>query len=53
MLNGLSPAIMQEISETKSNYCNTHKAPAVSSKNIKTVRYGLQTISYMTPKIFT
>ena len=50
MLNGLSPDIMQGIIETKSNYYNTRNAPAFSSRNIKTVRYGLQTISYMTPK---
>ena len=43
---------MQDIFETKSNYYNTHNAPAFSSRNIKTVRYGLQTISYMAPKIW-
>ena len=26
--------------------------PAFSSRNIKTVRYGLQTISYMAPKMW-
>ena len=51
ILNGLSPDIIQAIFETKSNYFNTHNAPAFSSRNIKTVRYGLQTISYMAPKI--
>ena len=50
MLNGLSPDIMQGIIEIKSNYYNTRNAPAFSSRNTKTVRYGLQTISYMTPK---
>ena len=60
ILNGLSPDIMQDIFETKSNYYNTRNAPAFSSRNIKTVRYGLQitdyrlwiTISYMAPKIW-
>ena len=52
ILNGLSPDIMQDIFETKSNYYNTRNAPTFSSKNIKTVRYGLQTISYMAPKIW-
>ena len=44
-LNGLLPHIMQEIFETKSNYYSTRNAPAFSSRNIKTVRYALQTIS--------
>ena len=52
ILNGLSPDIMQDIFEIKSNYYNTRNAPAFSSRNIKTVRYGLQTISYMAPKIW-
>ena len=52
MLNGLSPDIMQGIIEIKSNYYNTRNAPAFSSRNTKTVRYGLQTISYMAPKIW-
>ena len=51
-LNGLSPDIMQDIFETKSNYYNIRNAPGFSSRNIKTVRYGLQTISYMAPKIW-
>ena len=45
LLNGLSPDIMQDIFETKSNYYNIRNAPAFSTRNIKTVRYGLQTIS--------
>ena len=48
-LNGLSPDIMQDIFETKSNYCDTRNVPA---RNTETVRYGLQTISYMAPKIW-
>ena len=52
ILNGLSPDIMQDIFETKSNYYNIRNAPGFSSRNIKTVRYGLQTISYMAPKIW-
>ena len=31
---------------------NTRNVPAFSSRNIKAVRYGLQTISYMAPKIW-
>ena len=30
----------------------TRNAPKFSSRNIKTGRYGLQTISYMVPKIW-
>ena len=52
MLNGLYPDIMQDSFETKDNYDNTCNAPAFSSRNVKTVRYGLQTISYMAPKIW-
>ena len=52
ILNELSPDIMQDIFETKSNYYNTCNAPAFSSTNIKTDRYVLQTISYMAPKIW-
>ena len=51
MLNGLYPDIMPDSFETKDNYDNTCNAPAFSSRNVKTVRYGLQTISYMAPKI--
>ena len=51
ILNGLSADIMQDIFETKSNYFNTRNAQAFSSRYIKTARYGLQTISYMAPKI--
>ena len=52
ILNRLSPDIMQDIFETTSNYYNTRNAPAFSSRNIKTVRNGLQTIFYMAPKIW-
>ena len=52
ILNGLSPDIMQDIFETKSNYYNTCNAPAFSSRNIKTVRYCLQTMFYWTAKIW-
>ena len=52
ILNVLSPDIMQDIFEIKSNYYNTRDAPAFSSRNIKTVRYGLKTISYMALKIW-
>ena len=37
ILNGLSPDIMQDIFETKSNYYNTRNAPTFSSRNIKQV----------------
>lgn len=47
ILNVLFPDIIQDIFKRKSNYYNTSNAPVFSSRNIKTVRYGLQTISYM------
>ena len=37
---------------TISNYYNTRNAPTFSSRNIKTVRYGLKSISYMAQKIW-
>ena len=52
ILNELSPDTMQDIFQTKSNYHNARNASAFSSRNIKTVRYGLQTISYMAPKMW-
>ena len=51
ILNGLSPDIMQDISFLKLKV-TTHNAPAFSSRNIKTARYGLQTISFMALKIW-
>ena len=48
----LSPDIMQDIFETKSNYYKTRNRPRFSSRNMKTVRYELQTISYMGSKIW-
>ena len=42
---------MQGIFETKINYYSTRDAPAFSSRIIKTIKYGLQTISYMAAKI--
>ena len=39
ILNGLSPDILQETFETKSNYYSTRNAPAFYSRNIKTVRF--------------
>ena len=51
-LNGLCPDIMEDIFETKSNYYNKRNALTFYSRNIITVRYGLQIISYMAPKIW-
>ena len=52
ILNILFPGIMQDIFEIKSNYYITRNAPPFSSRNIKTVKYGFQIISYMAPKIW-
>ena len=41
---------MTEIFETKTNYNNILNTLIFSKRNVKTVRYGLQTISYMEPK---
>ena len=52
ILNSLSPEIMKDIFKTKTNYYNTFNALIFSKKNVKTVRYGLQSMSYIGPKIW-
>ena len=43
---------MKDIFKTKTNCYNTLNSPIYSKRNVKTVRYGLQTMSYMGPKIW-
>ena len=43
---------MKDIFKTKTNYFNTINALIFSKKNVKTVRYGLQIMFYMGPKIW-
>ena len=45
VLNNLSPEIVKDIFKTKTNHCSTLNALIFSKRNVKTVRYGLQTIS--------
>ena len=52
ILNNISPEIMKNIFQTKSNYYNTCNALIFSQRNVKTFRYVLQTIFYMNPKIW-
>ena len=52
ILISLSPEIIKDIFKTKTNYYNTLNALIFSKTNVKTVRYGLQTMSYMGPKIW-
>ena len=52
ILNSLSPEIMKGISKTKANYYNILNALIFSKKYVKIVKYGLQTISYMGPKVW-
>ena len=53
ILNNLSPPeIRKDIFKTKTNYYNTLNVLIFSKRNVKTVRYGLQTMSYMGPKIW-
>ena len=49
----LSTDIYEGIFEAKNNYYNTRNAPVFSARNMKTVIYGLQTISYTAPKFGT
>ena len=51
-LNSLFPEIMKGIFKTKTNYYNTNNALIFSIKNVKTVRLGLQILSYMGPEIW-
>ena len=52
ILYSLSPEIMKGIFKTKANYYNTLNALIFSKRNVKTIRYGLQTMSYVGPKIW-
>ena len=52
ILNSLFPEIMKDIFKTKTNYCNTNNAFIFSLRNVKTVRHGLQILSYMSPEIW-
>ena len=52
ILNYVSPEVTKNIFKTKPNYYNTLNALIFSKRNVKTVRYGLQTMSYMGPKIW-
>ena len=47
ILKRLSPEIMKDIFKTKTNYYNTLNVLIFSERIVKTVRYGLQTMSYM------
>ena len=51
-LNSLFPEIMKDIFKTKTNYYNTNNAFIFSLRNVKTVRHGLQILSYMSPEIW-
>ena len=52
ILNSLSLEIIKDIfkPKTKTNYYNTLNALIFSKRNVKAVRYVLQTMSYMRPK---
>ena len=51
ILNSFSPEIMKDMFKTKTNYYNTFNGLIFSKRNFRTVRYGLQTMSYMGPMI--
>ena len=52
ILNSLSLEMMNNIFKSKTNYYNTLNGLTFCKRNVKTVRYGLQTKSYMGPKIW-
>ena len=51
IINIFSPEIRKDMLKMKAKCCNTANAFIFSKRNLKTVRYGLQTMSYMGPKI--
>ena len=52
ILCSLFPEIMKGIFKTKTNYYKTFNALLFSKRNVKIVRYGLQTMSYIGSKIW-
>ena len=51
MLNSLSPDIMKDIFKTTTNYYDNLNALIFSKKIVTPIKYELQTMSYMSPKI--
>ena len=52
MLNSLSPDIMKDIFKTTTNYYDNLNALIFSKKIVTPIKYELQTMSYMSPKIW-
>ena len=52
VVNGLSPKIMNSVFPIKTNLTHCSKQIFVT-KNVRTVNYGLETISVLGPKIWT
>ena len=52
ILISLSSEIVNNIFKSKTNYYNTLNVLTFSKRNVKTVRYGLQTMSYVGLKIW-
>ena len=48
MLNGYAPPITENLFEFWENVHNTRKFKVISNKNIKTAKYGLETICHKT-----
>ena len=52
MLHGLSPKIMDAIFSVKKDQISTSKFP-FKSRNVRTVAYGTETLSFFGPKIWS
>ena len=52
MLNGLSPKIMDEIFSVKKDQMYKSKFP-YNSRNVRTVAYGTETLSFLGPKLWS
>ena len=51
-MHNLSPKIMGEVFKLNDSKRNLRVGPSFASKNIRTVHYGLQSISYLAPRIW-
>ena len=51
-MHNLSPKIMEEVFKLNDSKHNLRVDPSSASKNIRTFHYGLQSISYLAPRIW-
>ena len=49
-INDISPTIMKSIFDVKRTAYNLRSGPTLLTSNIKTVKYGMESLSYRGPK---